>query len=82
MESDTWYRFNDDVVEEVSIEEVIADAYGGRSEPNQQGKRGPFGFVRRIFRGRGPSYGWGGETANAYVVQYVRPSDIPALYEC
>lgn len=83
MTSDTWYRFNDDVVEEVSLEDVFADAYGGRSHPSQppEGKKGPFRFFRRIFRGNSPSYGWGGETANAYVVQYIRRSDVPSLYK-
>lgn len=86
VQSDTWYRFNDDMVEEVSFQEVIADAYGGRSscrQPSSDGKKGPFRFVRRLLGGnRGANYGWGGETANAYVVQYVRRSDIPTLYEC
>ncbi|KAL3942909.1 MAG: hypothetical protein SGBAC_002981 [Bacillariaceae sp.] len=80
VQSDAWYRFNDNIVEEVSIEEVIADAYGGR-RPRPEGKHGPFGFVRRILGRGGPMYGWGGETANAYVIQYVRRSDIPTLYE-
>ncbi|CAJ1950498.1 unnamed protein product [Cylindrotheca closterium] len=86
VNSDIWYRFNDDDVEEVSFQEVISDAYGGgggraNGRLQSQGKKGPFRFVRRIFGGRGPVFGWGGRTANAYVVQYVRRSDIPTLYE-
>ena len=84
IESNKWYRFNDDVVEEVSIDDVIEDAFGGKSNKQKAKKvQGPFAFVRRLFSGGGNGndpYGWGGKTSNAYILQYVRRGDIPMLY--
>lgn len=93
LEREEWYRFNDDVVEEVSFEDVTADAFGGKGQNHQSGspytsaKAKGGGIVQRVRRllmgsgGRGGSpFGWGGETSNAYVVQYVRTTDIPMLY--
>jgi hypothetical protein len=60
---------------------MIEDAYGGKSrEIQSERKKGPFGFIRRLLGGGDQSYGWGGQTSNAYCVQYVRRSDIPMLY--
>ena len=83
IRSTTWYRFNDDIVEEVSYQEVIDDAFGGKNSvgatEKQQG--GLFRRLGRLFqRGAGSPYGWGGNTSNAYVVQYVRRSDLARLY--
>lgn len=83
--SDTWYRFNDDIVEKVSEAEVFEDAYGGaaaRDDSSQKGKHGSvLGRLFRRFGGQGGnSYGYGGSTSNAYVVQYVRRSDRRKLY--
>lgn len=84
---DTWYRFNDDIVEEVTEEDVMEDAYGGRVSRGDTSNSAPVGFwgrLRRILPGGVPSsgdaFGWGGRTSNAYVVQYVRRSDCPRLY--
>lgn len=84
IESNKWYRFNDDAVEEVSIDDVIEDAFGGKSNKQKPKKvQGPFAFVRRLFsrggNGNDPC-GWGGKTSNAYILQYVRRCDIPMLY--
>ena len=86
IKSNTWFRFNDDVIDEVNYQEVIDDAFGGKSvkngsgtSPNQGG--GIFERLRRLFQGDGPSpYGWGGRMSNAYVVQYVRRCDLAMLY--
>lgn len=87
IQSDTWYRFNDDVVEEVTFQEVIDDAFGGKvSEAKPKNKTPQKGFFRRIRMmlghggGGGSPYGWGGSTSNAYVVQYVRRSHLHKLY--
>lgn len=87
-EQDTWYRFNDDVVEEVTEEDVFADAYGGknkiRNSRREREKRG-IPMLGRLLRriggnGGGNPYGFGGSESNAYVVQYVRRSDMSMLY--
>jgi len=87
--SQDWYRFNDHVVQRVSFDEVVADAYGGRSaktessdrDNNRRKKKG--GLLKRlgsIFNSKGDPYGYGGKTSNAYVIQYVKKMDIPKLY--
>jgi ubiquitin carboxyl-terminal hydrolase 7 len=85
IQSNTWYRFNDDIVEEVPFQEVMDDAFGGKSSassPKKNKQQG--GLFRRLTRilqgGPGNIYGWGGRTSNAYVVQYVRRCDRPMLY--
>jgi ubiquitin carboxyl-terminal hydrolase 7 len=86
MENDRWYRFNDHQVEEVSFDEVSADAFGGLSwsedSPPSLGKakNNILKKIHRWWKREGASYGWGGETSNAYVLQYVRRRDIPMLY--
>jgi ubiquitin C-terminal hydrolase len=90
--SDVWYRFNDDVVEQVTEKEVLQDAYGGRNMINNTGttaaptKRGIFSVLARLLRRIGggigdPSYGFGGRESNALVVQYVQRSDLHKLYQ-
>lgn len=84
--SDKWYRFNDHDVEEVSEAEVFEDAYGGANprDSSQKGNSGGIPILGRLLRrfgGQGgKSYGYGGDTSNAYVVQYVRRSDRRKLY--
>jgi ubiquitin carboxyl-terminal hydrolase 7 len=92
IEGDKWYRFNDDIVQEVSFDEVTADAFGGRVQIYEDSLTGStkskgggvLKRVRRFFNRSGGSgvgpYGWGGERSNAYVLQYVRKVDIPLLY--
>jgi hypothetical protein len=89
IHSNTWYRFNDDIVEEVSYQEVLDDAFGGKSSTcsssgmeSAKQKRGVFRRLQRFFQGDGgaSAYGWGGRTSNAYVVQYARRCDLPMLY--
>lgn len=79
-----WYRFNDDIVEEVTLEEVLRDAFGGKGAASPGNESNHFlgrliSSVRNGIRSRDPC-GFGGRTGNAYVVQYVRRSDIPKLY--
>jgi ubiquitin carboxyl-terminal hydrolase 7 len=85
IHSNTWYRFNDDIVEEVSYQEVIDDTFGGKSSSDMKSAKQQGGFFRRLqqyFQGGGGAspYGWGGRTSNAYVVQYARRCDLPMLY--
>jgi hypothetical protein len=93
IESEKWYRFNDDTVEEVSFDEVTADSFGGRVQLDEASSsysaksKGGGGLLKRVRRflnrsggpGGGP-YGWGGQSSNAYVLQYIRKADIPLLY--
>ena len=82
IESNKWYRFNDDQVDEVSYKDVTMDAFGGQRNSNNKKKGG--GMRQRIRRflqsGNNNAFGWGGRTSNAYVVQYVRRNDIQSLY--
>lgn len=92
IRKDDWYRFNDDIVEKVTIQEVLDDAYGGRvlnsdklvgdgSKGGNGRPGGLFGWVRRIVRNiPGDSFGYGGRTSNAYVIQYARRADQSMLY--
>lgn len=100
MESDQWYRLNDNIVEKVTFEEVGMDGFGGRvdrhtigatsqsptSPSSGYGRNGVLKRVGRLLRrssglGRTSHYGWGGKTSNAYILQYVRRSDVPMLYQ-
>ena len=88
-----WFRFDDDRVAPVSFDEVIADAYGGSASSsntaNHKSKNSQDscstmlqGRLLRWFRGRqSNSYGYGGRESCAYVLQYVRKSDIPLMYQ-
>lgn len=78
IEKDEWYRFNDHNVDKVTFEDVVMDAFGGKGK---HAKKGLHRRIGRIFRnGSQNLFGWGGETSNAYVVQYVQRSNIPSLY--
>ena len=85
-ERDTWYRFNDDSVTKVSFEDVLTDATGGKvklgsSDSTINNTRGFWSRIRASFRPRpSSSFGFGGQTSNAYVLQYVQRSAIPTLY--
>lgn len=80
IESNTWYRFNDDKVDEVTFEDVFADAFGGQQRNKRRGG-GIHRRIARLFQSRNKdSFGWGGRTSNAYVLQYVRRNEIRSLY--
>lgn len=79
IENEEWCRFNDEAVTRgLTFPEVTADAFGGRtgSAPNAKGMRGLFA---KLFGGLG-SYGYGGRSSSAYVLQYVKRGDISTLY--
>jgi len=83
IEKNEWYRFNDDKVDEVTFEDVIADAFGGKGTKigNNGGGIGIGRRILRLFQNKqSDTYGWGGETSNAYVIQYVRKRNIAHLY--
>jgi ubiquitin carboxyl-terminal hydrolase 7 len=78
IRSDEWYRFNDHEVVQVTFQEVINDSYGGSVAQKEKAKRG---LLSRVFGSKhGSSFGWGGRTSSAYMLQYVRRCDIPELY--
>jgi ubiquitin carboxyl-terminal hydrolase 7 len=97
VRADRWYRFNDHRVEPVAYRDVYADACGGRSgspapsddTDSEDGtspagarrRRGWLGRLRSAIMSGPAEYGYGGRTSSAYVLQYVRRSDVPALYE-
>lgn len=78
-----WFRFDDDRVTEVSFREVKDDAYGGhvleRRTKSSNDARGIFGrvFSNRLVR---QNFGWGGRKSSAYMLQYVKRSEIPLLF--
>jgi len=96
VRSSKWYRFDDHRVTEVDYyEDVIPDAFGGRMEspstststytsledpPLTKGIWGRLFGRRNGRRRRRDGYGYGGKESCAYMLQYVKRSDIPHLY--
>ena len=96
IRTNDWYRFDDQIVTPVDYNDVIADAYGGRalrkratSFDNSSVKSGKRqgGILRRIFsfggfgrENNGGEFGYGGRTSSAYMIQYIRRSDVSKLY--
>jgi len=91
---DSWYRINDEVVTPVTFDEVYTDACGGRAPKLEQSKtptdvdtpterkQNPIQRFFGLFSGAGGKpYGYGGRTSNAYVLQYVKRSDVPMLFD-
>jgi len=80
-----WYRYDDDRVAEVSFRDVKNDAFGGYVGNSQSQKaRKKVGFLKRILSSANPKrnqFGWGGRSSSAYMLQYVKRSDIPFLYD-
>mmetsp|Transcript_29053 Transcript_29053/g.45148 ORF Transcript_29053/g.45148 Transcript_29053/m.45148 type:complete len:98 (+) Transcript_29053:982-1275(+) len=73
-----WYRIDDEQVTKVTFSDVICDAYGGLARITQRRKRR---FLARLFGFRsGQTFGYGGRASSAYMLQYVKRSDIPILY--
>ena len=93
LDSHRWFRINDDLIDEVTWEEVLKDAIGGKVSDIKKrrlnnGTTEKKGFFQRLWSrfgdsdglsGSGP-YGFGGPTSNAYVLQYVKRSDRNRLY--
>ena len=115
VQSNVWYRCNDNVFEQVDLKHVLCDSYGGQQPPSElhpdyhslskdeddskastmdtrpEDQTETPGFwsrwARRCFGSRGSqdgdsslSYGYGGPTSSAYVLQYVRRTAVPTLY--
>jgi ubiquitin carboxyl-terminal hydrolase 7 len=91
-----WFRYDDDRVSQVSFKEVKDDAFGGHvvnrlSKKERQELQGAgnqnrtkVGIWKRLFGsagGRRNQFGWGGRSSSAYMLQYVRRSDISLLYD-
>jgi len=66
-----WYRYDDSRVTLVTFKEVVEDAYG-----QVQQKLG----LRERILSRFSGFGWGGKSTSAYLLQYVRRSDVPFLF--
>jgi ubiquitin C-terminal hydrolase len=95
IHTNDWYRFNDEIHTKVQFADVTRDAYGGMVESNpaiaqtnDETKAG--NRLTRFFRGifgikndgnNDSRYGYGGIKANAYVLQYIRRSDIAKLFD-
>mmetsp|Transcript_986 Transcript_986/g.1528 ORF Transcript_986/g.1528 Transcript_986/m.1528 type:complete len:428 (+) Transcript_986:93-1376(+) len=74
-----WYRYDDDRVTEVSFKTVKEDAFGGQAmSPVRKQKQN--GFWGRLVSRRKTNYGWGGKSSSAYMLQYVKRSEISILY--
>merc|ERR1740139_1607613 len=69
----TWYRFDDERVTPVSFREVTEDAFGGRSSKRRRNTDDE--PQKRV------GFGYGGAMGSAYMLQYVRRSDISMLYD-
>eukprot|EP00550_Attheya_septentrionalis_P009867 CAMPEP_0198287676 /NCGR_PEP_ID=MMETSP1449-20131203/6399_1 /TAXON_ID=420275 /ORGANISM="Attheya septentrionalis, Strain CCMP2084" /LENGTH=394 /DNA_ID=CAMNT_0043985651 /DNA_START=252 /DNA_END=1436 /DNA_ORIENTATION=+ len=85
VRTNVWFRLDDSEVTKVKFREVCADAFGGQSSQNRESsnnnkKKGIWARFLAFFSGDGNAYGYGGRTSCAYMVQYVRRSDIPMLY--
>lgn len=80
IESNKWYRFNDDKVDQVTFDDVAIDAFGEKNNNIERGTGGLRRRIRLLFQNNNSKFGWGGRTSNAYVVQYVRRSNIRSLY--
>lgn len=81
LDQDCWFRCNDDEVEEVSFEDVLTDAIGGRvGGSSHPANKNLFQRIAGAFRASDGSYGFGGSTSNAYVLTYVKRSEKQRLY--
>jgi ubiquitin carboxyl-terminal hydrolase 7 len=125
IQSNAWYRCNDDVIESVDLKHALCDSYGGQQQPSliqqrllqsEQDESSSLdvgseveistpkqddskkvtekGFWRRLIGNlfgsssenyakdddASPTFGFGGPTSSAYVLQYVRRSAVPRLY--
>eukprot|EP00934_Nitzschia_sp_Nitz4_P004264 Nitzschia sp. Nitz4//scaffold212_size37733//1873//3071//NITZ4_007728-RA/size37733-augustus-gene-0.5-mRNA-1//1//CDS//3329542007//4254//frame0 len=86
LNQNRWFRFNDDIVSEVSLAEVMGDSFGGRMNKDDSQNTSRGAVWSRLFQRcknslhRCQPFGYGGESANAYVLQYVKRSEIPKLY--
>lgn len=78
-----WYRFDDDCVTEVTFKMVKDDAFGGHvvEKVTEKEKKGKRGLLQRLFARKSRSYGWGGKSSSAYMLQYVKKSEILSLYD-
>lgn len=75
-----WYRYDDDRVAEVSFKMVKEDAFGGHVLTPMQKNKKTLGFWGRMLSKSKTNYGWGGRTSSAYMLQYVKRSEISILY--
>lgn len=75
-----WYRYDDDRVAEVSFKMVSEDAFGGHVMSPIQKDRRNLGFWGRLLSRSKTNYGWGGKSSSAYMLQYVKRSEISVLY--
>lgn len=86
LRKNIWYRFDDERVTQVDFSDVLADSFGGRrrrSNPTattEQQRGGALRAFFKFFMTHDGEYGWGGPKSSAYMIQYVRRSDVPKLF--
>ena len=73
-----WFLFDDDRVRQVTFHDVKVDAFGGSSKHKTKKKKNH--FWTQLFSSN-TNYGYGGKDSSAYMLQYVKRSDIPKLYD-
>jgi len=73
-----WFLFDDDRVRQVTFHDVKVDAFGGsvkhKTKINKMNH-----FWTNLFSSD-TNYGYGGKYSSAYMLQYVKRSDMPKLY--
>lgn len=81
--SDKWYRFDDHKVERVQLKDVLCDGYGDHTTRLEENNKESFWgkLLSTLHPSKQEPHGFGGETANAYVLQYIRRSELPMLYK-
>jgi len=75
----SWYRFDDSRVTPVTFDEVKTDAFGGHQGNLHKGRKRKFLWLFGDGSSR-ENFGYGGKESCAYMIQYVKRSDIPLLY--
>lgn len=87
VSSSEWYLFDDHRVTKVDYyDDVIVDCFGDKMQTKQTDGKiiEKKGFWSRLFgnsKNSNNTYGYGGKHSSAYMLQYVRRSDIPILYK-
>ena len=80
VQTNVWYRYDDDRVTQVTFKQVKEDAFGGQSKRVRRDQLSP-SFWRRILNSRNQrGFGWGGKHSSAYMLQYIKRIDIPQLF--
>jgi len=77
-ERETWVRCDDDRVAEVSFDDVVVDAFGDEPEPDRQRRKRR--FFMSLFGRNSHSDGYGGNKSCAFLLQFVKSSQVEKLF--